>query len=451
MVDDIVITGMQVDDVRFPTSETFAGSDAMNPEPDYSAAYVSLTTTSSSLMGSGLTFTIGRGTQLCVEAAECLEDLVVGRSLGDIAGDMAGFWRSLVGESQLRWLGPEKGVVHLSAAAVLNAVWDLWARHENKPIWKLVSDLTPEQFISTIDFRHIRDVLDEEEALRILRAAQHGKADRIETLLREGYPAYTTSVGWLGYGDDELRALCKKAVEDGWEAVKLKVGRSLDEDLRRLRIARAAVGPDVEIMIDANQVWDVAEAIRWVSALAEFNPVWIEEPTSPDDILGHAKIKRELPGHIGVATGEHCHNRVMFKQFLEADAIDFVQLDGCRLAGLNEVLAVLLLAAKFDKPVCPHAGGVGLCEYAQHYSMIDYVAVSGETKRRRTEHAGALHEHFEAPITIKNGRYIAPMEPGFSVAMKPPSLETYRYPDGTYWRSKSVHSVRFASIQDGAV
>ena len=429
---------MQVDDVRFPTSASLAGSDAMNSEPDYSAAYLTLTTTSESLVGNGLTFTIGRGTQLCAEAARCLETMVVGRSLGEIIDDMAGFWRSLVGESQLRWLGPEKGVVHLAAAAVLNAIWDLWARHEGKPVWRLVADFTPEEFVSTIDFRHMRDVLDEEEALSILRAAQQGKAERIETLLKRGYPAYTTSVGWLGYSDDKLRTLCKEAVADGWEAIKLKVGKSLDDDRRRLMIAREAVGPDVEIMIDANQVWEVHEAIEWVSALAEFDPIWIEEPTSPDDILGHAKIKQALSDRTGVATGEHCHNRIMFKQFLEAGAIDFVQLDGCRLAGLNEVLAVLVLAAKFDKPVCPHAGGVGLCEYAQHYSMIDYVAVSGATERRRTEHAGALHEHFETPITVKNGRYMAPTEPGFSAVIKPQSLETFRFPDGTYWQSRTA-------------
>ncbi|MCG8507406.1 MAG: fuconate dehydratase [Sphingomonadales bacterium] len=438
MSKNTVITGMQVDDVRFPTSASLAGSDAMNSEPDYSAAYLTLTTTSESLVGNGLTFTIGRGTQLCAEAARCLETMVVGRSLGEIIDDMAGFWRSLVGESQLRWLGPEKGVVHLAAAAVLNAIWDLWARHEGKPVWRLVADFTPEEFVSTIDFRHMHDVLDEEEALSILRAAQQGKAERIETLLKRGYPAYTTSVGWLGYSDDKLRTLCKEAVADGWEAIKLKVGKSLDDDRRRLMIARETVGPDVEIMIDANQVWEVHEAIEWVSALAEFDPIWIEEPTSPDDILGHAKIKQALSGRTGVATGEHCHNRIMFKQFLEAGAIDFVQLDGCRLAGLNEVLAVLLLAAKFDKPVCPHAGGVGLCEYAQHYSMIDYVAVSGATERRRTEHAGALHEHFETPITVKNGRYMAPTEPGFSAVIKPQSLETFRFPDGTYWQSRTA-------------
>ncbi len=432
---NLKIVDLEVVDVRFPTSVSLAGSDAMNPEPDYSAAYVTLKTNAAGLEGTGLTFTIGRGTHLCVEAALCLRDIVVGRRLGDLTSNMGGFWREIVGESQLRWLGPEKGVVHLAAAAVVNAVWDLWARAEKQPVWRLVASLSPQQIVSAIDFRHMRDVLDEEGALDILQRAEAGKAGRLQTLLSDGYPAYTTSAGWLGYDDDELRRLCQQAVADGWDAIKLKVGQSMADDRRRLAIARDAIGPDVALMIDANQVWDVDKAIHWVEALSEFSPLWIEEPTSPDDILGHAKIRRAIAPEIGVATGEHCHNRIMFKQFLEADAIDYVQLDGCRLAGLNEVLAVLLLAAKFDKPVCPHAGGVGLCEYAQHYSMIDFTSVSGKLDGRRAEHAGELHEHFETPISIKRGRYMAPLDPGFSVRMHPDVISTYRYPDGEHWVS----------------
>lgn len=445
MSQDTKIIGMRVDDVRFPTSISLAGSDAMNPEPDYSAAYVTLITDRPGFSGTGLTFTIGRGTQLCVEAIHCLEEMVVGKRVGDITGNMADFWRSLVGESQLRWLGPEKGVVHMAAAAVVNAVWDLWARLERKPVWRLVADLTPAEFIATIDFRHMRDSVDETHALELLKRREEGKAARITALMEEGYPAYTTSVGWLGYSDQELEELCRQAVDNGWRAIKLKVGQSIDDDMRRLEIARRTVGPDIKIMIDANQVWDVNDAIAWVSKLAGFDPTWIEEPTSPDDILGHRKIRDGLPNKIGVATGEHCHNRIMFKQFLEAKAINYVQLDGCRLAGLNEVLAVLLLAAKHEVPVCPHAGGVGLCEYAQHYSMIDYVAVSGTWEGRWTEHAGALHEHFETPITIHNGRYRAPLEPGFSVRLKPDSLSEYRFPNGGYWTQASISEAKEAA------
>ena len=445
-VSQIKIIDVEVLDVRFPTSISLAGSDAMNPEPDYSAAYVTLKTNATGLEGTGLTFTIGRGTHLCVEAAICFRDIVVGRSLADLTENMGLFWREIVGESQLRWLGPEKGVVHLAAAAVINAVWDLWARAEDMPVWRLVASLTPEEYVSTIDFRHMRDVLDEDGALRILRRAESGKAERIRILLDEGYPAYTTSAGWLGYSDDELRALCLQAVEAGWQAIKLKVGQSLADDRRRLAIARQTIGPDVNLMIDANQVWDVDKAINWVEALSEFSPLWIEEPTSPDDVLGHAKIRKAIDPNIGVATGEHCHNRVMFKQFLEAGAIDYVQLDGCRLAGLNEVLAVLLLAAKFDKPVCPHAGGVGLCEYAQHYSMIDFVSVSGDLEDRYTEHAGALHEHFETPIAISQGRYIPPLNPGFSVRMRNDALSTYRYPDGEYWANAKSPTAEACAI-----
>ena len=440
--EDALIVGMRVDDVRFPTSASLAGSDAMNPEPDYSAAYVTLLSDRVGVAGSGLTFTIGRGPHLCVEAIHCLEEMVVGKRIGDIANNMSAFWRSLVGESQLRWLGPEKGVVHLAAAAVVNAVWDVWARLEKKPVWQLVSDLSPEQFVSTIDFRHVRDAIDEVFAIEFLKRQSDGKEARIASLLERGYPSYTTSVGWLGYSDQELETLCGRAVQDGWQAIKLKVGQLLEDDIRRLEIARRVVGPHVKIMIDANQVWEVSDAIAWVSELSRFEPVWIEEPTSPDDILGHRKIREKLPNGIGVATGEHCHNRIMFKQFLEAGAIDYVQLDGCRLAGLNEVLAVLLLAAKHEIPVCPHAGGVGLCEYAQHYSMIDYVTVSGAWERRWTEHAGALHEHFETPIQMVNGRYRAPLEPGFSVRMKPGSISRYRYPDGHYWAETLTSKAR---------
>jgi L-fuconate dehydratase len=416
------LVALETHDLRFPTSKFLDGSDAMNPDPDYSAAYVILKTDHpQGLEGHGFTFTIGRGNELCTAAIAALRPFVVGRTLQHIVGNMGVFWRSLAGDSQLRWLGPEKGVVHLALAAVINAIWDLWAKYEDKPVWKLVVDLPPEQIVSLIDFRHVKDALTPEEAVEILRRWEPTRAKREATLLAQGYPAYTTSAGWLGYSDDKLRHLCHEGIVQGWDAFKIKVGRDLAEDRRRCAIMREAIGPQRRLMIDANQVWEVDQAIEWVRALQEFNPWWIEEPLSPDDILGHARVARAVKP-IRVATGEHAHSRVMFKQFLQADGIDVVQVDACRLGGLNEVLAVLLLAAKFGKPVCPHAGGVGLCEYVQHISMIDFIAVSGSFDEAMTEHAGHLHEHFIDPIRIERGRYQAPRLPGYSAQMKPESI-----------------------------
>ena len=419
------ITGLTATDLRFPTSISRGGSDAMNTDPDYSAAYVVLTT-STGVEGHGFTFTIGRGNELCVAAIEAMRALVVGLSLETIVADMAGFWRSLAGDSQLRWVGPEKGVVHLALAAIVNAVWDLWAVVEGKAVWKLVADLTPQQFVGLIDFRHIADEMTPSQALALLERQAEGKAERETRLLRDGYPAYTTSAGWLGYDDERIRDLCHAAVAEGWSALKIKVGRNRDDDIRRCAVVRAAIGPDRLMMIDANQVWEVDEAIDWVRALARFDPYWIEEPVSPDDILGHARIAAAVHP-VRVASGEHAHNRVMFKQFLQARALDVVQLDNCRLGGLNEVLAVLLLAAKFEVPVCPHAGGVGLCEYAQHISAIDYLCVSGSMTGRMTEHAGQLHEHFVDPIRIDCGRYRLSGVPGFSARMHADTISRFRF------------------------
>ncbi|MBS0363547.1 MAG: fuconate dehydratase [Proteobacteria bacterium] len=428
------IVDLRVSDVRFPTSEFLDGSDAMNPDPDYSAAYVILETQDGAT-GHGLTFTIGRGNELCCAAVESLRPFVVGRRLDNIVADMGGFWRELAGDSQLRWVGPEKGVIHLALAAVINAVWDLWAKAVGKPVWKLVSDLTPEAFVEVIDFRHIRDALTPAEAVEILKRQEAGKPAREARLRAEGYPAYTTSVGWLGYDDDKLRRLCREYLAAGWESFKIKVGRDLDEDIRRCAILREEIGPERRFMIDANQIWEVDEAIEWTNALSQFEPWWIEEPVSPDDILGHARIARGVHP-IRVATGEHAHNRVMFKQFLQAGGMDIVQVDVCRLGGLSEALAVLLLAAKFGKPVCPHAGGVGLCELVQHVSMIDFVAVSGSWDEAMTEHAGHLHEHFVHPIIMDKGRYRAPTAPGFSSEMKAASVAHYTFrPDKTGQRA----------------
>jgi L-fuconate dehydratase len=420
-------------DIRFPTSRTLDGSDAMNKDPDYSAAYVVLHTDHpDGLTGHGLTFTIGRGTELCVAAIELLAGHVVGRTVEDIAADMAGFWRSVVADSQLRWLGPEKGVVHLATAALVNAVWDLYAKVERKPLWKLLADMSPEQLVKCIDFRYIDDALTREEATEILRRLAPTRAAREAEMLKAGYPAYTTSAGWLGYSDEKITKLAAEAMAAGFTHLKLKVGGDLESDLRRARLLRQAIGPERKLMLDANQVWGIDQAIHAIGVLSEVNPWWIEEPTSPDDVLGHRRI-RESVKPIGVATGEHVQNRVMFKQLMQAEAIDFCQVDSCRLGGVNEVLAVLLLAAKFGVPVCPHAGGVGLCEYVQHLAIFDYIAVSGSLENRTCEFVDHLHEHFVDPVRVKGGRYLAPTSPGYSAEIKSTSLERFEYPGGDAW------------------
>lgn len=427
------IVRLKAYDVRFPTSLDRSGSDAMHPDPDYSAAYVVLETDDpGGLAGHGLAFTIGRGNDLVVAAIRTLAPLLEGIRFETITEDLGGFWRRLVGDPQLRWLGPEKGVVHLATAAVVNAIWDLYARTQGKPLWKLLVDMTPEQIVSAIDFRYLTDVLTPDEAVHLLRRLAPTKADREAQVIQEGYPAYTTSVGWLGYPDDRVQALCRRALAEGWTAFKLKVGRDFQDDLRRASLVREEIGPDRVLMLDANQVWDVGQAVAWVRELAVFDPLWIEEPTSPDDVLGHAAIARAIHP-IGVATGEHVHNRVMFKQFFQAQALSFCQPDCARLGGVNEFLAVLLLAAKFGVPVCPHTGGVGLCEYGQHLSIFDFVAVSGTLEGRYLEYVDHLHEHFLDPVVVQSGRYRVPHAPGFSVAMRPEAIQTYAYPNGTYW------------------
>src|SRR5712671_5599776 len=407
----------------------------MHKAPDYSAAYVVLRTDADDrLEGHGLTFTAGRGTEVCVAAINALAPLIVGKTLESITSDMRGFWHAVTGEEQLRWLGPEKGVVHLAAAALVNAVWDLYAKVEGKPLWKLLVDLSPEQLVACIDFRYISDAITPGEALAILRRLASSRGEREAEMLKSGFPAYTTSVGWLGYSDEKLRALCEEAVAAGWSHVKMKVGQSLENDRRRAGIVREVIGPQRKLMMDANQVWNVGEAVSNLRGLAEFDPYWIEEPTSPDDVLGHATIARAI-APIQVATGEHCQNRVIFKQLFQAKAIGFCQLDCCRLGGMNEVLAVLLMAAKFGIPVCPHAGGVGLCEYEQHVSLFDYIAVSGSLENRVLEYVEHLHEHFLDPVRIRDGRYVAPLAPGFSITMRPASLSEFEYPMGPAWRS----------------
>jgi L-fuconate dehydratase len=427
---------VEVEDIRFPTSQALDGSDAMNPDPDYSAAYVVLhTDAADGIEGHGLTFTIGRGTELCVAAVQALAPLVRGMTLEAIAADMGAFWRRVTGDSQLRWVGPEKGVIHLATAALVNAVWDLWAKVEGKPLWQLLADISPEELVRCVDFRYITDALTPTEAMAILHRHRPTRAAREAELRANGYPAYTTSAGWLGYSDEKIRALCREGVAQGWSHFKIKVGRDLDDDVRRARIIREVIGPDRKLMMDANQVWDVGDAIANMRVLAQFDPWWIEEPTSPDDVLGHAAIARAI-APIGVATGEHAQNRVIFKQLLQADAIRFCQIDSCRLGGVNEVLAVLLLAAKFGVPVCPHAGGLGLCEYVQHLAIFDYLSVSASLEHRIVEYVDHLHEHFVDPVTMRGGRYMPPLTPGYSITMKAESRSAHRYPDGEAWRTR---------------
>ena len=432
----MIIRALDVFDIRFPTSRTHAGTDAVHVDPDYSAAYVVLRT-DAGVEGHGLTFTIGRGNEVCVAAIVAYRHLVVGQRLADITADFAGFWHRLACDSQLRWLGPEKGVVHLALAAIVNAVWDLYAKVERKPVWKLLSDMTPREIVACIDFRYITDALSPDEARDILERQAPGKRAREAEIIRAGIPAYTTSVGWMGYSDAEIRTRCRAAIADGFSHFKVKVGGRPDDDRRRVRLVREEIGADRTLMIDANQQWEVEEAIVRVGELAVFRPWWIEEPTSPDDVLGHATIAKAVRGlGVGVATGEHCANRITFKQLLQARAIDFCQIDSCRLGGVNENLAVILMAAKFGVPVCPHAGGVGLCEYVQHLAMFDFIAVSGSMEGRVVEYVDHLHEHFEDPVVIRRGRYMPPTRPGYSITIAEESRLAHRFPDGEVWVEK---------------
>ncbi len=407
----------------------------MNKAPDYSATYVVLETDSpAGLEGHGLTFTIGRGNEVCVAAVKSLAPLVVGLTLEEITANMGEFWRHITtSDSQLRWIGPEKGAIHLATAAVVNAVWDLWAKSQGKPVWKLLTDLSPEDLIRCLDFRFVTDAITPAEALAMLQRHAPTRAVREREMREHGYPAYTTSAGWLGYAEEKIRQLAREGIAQGWRHFKQKVGGDIEDDIKRARVLREEIGWQRTLMMDANQVWDVDEAIVKMRRLAEFKPWWIEEPTSPDDILGHARIRANI-APIGVATGEHAHNRVMFKQLLQAGAIDFCQLDAARLGGLNEVLIVLLMAAKFGVPVCPHAGGVGLCEYVQHISIFDYIGVSASLENRMLEYVDHLHEHFIEPVAIKNGHYMPPEKPGYSITMHAESLTRFEFPQGVAWK-----------------
>jgi L-fuconate dehydratase len=431
----ITITNVRVIDLRFPTSREAIGSDAVNKDPDYSAAYCVLET-DGEIEGHGLTFTLGRGTDLCVSAIEYLSKFVKGRTLASITSDLNGFYLQLTGDMQFRWLGPEKGVIHLACGAIINAVWDLYAKAEGMPVWRLLAEMTPEQIVAAIDFRYIADALTPAEALEILRAGKMQQAERLEILEERGYPAYTTSAGWFGFSDEKVRRLCHEGLADGWKHFKLKVGGEPEDDLRRARLMREEIGWDCHMMVDANQKWGVEEAIRRTLQLSELKPWWMEEPTSPDDILGHARIRREA-APTRIASGEHCHNSIMFKQLFQAEAIDVCQIDSCRVAGINENLAILLMAAKFGIPVCPHAGGVGLCEYVQHLAIFDFLSVSCSLEDRVIEFVDHLHEHFRHPVVIRRGHYVVPHDAGYSCEILPESLERFSYPMGEVWREQT--------------
>ncbi|KDR20308.1 mitochondrial enolase superfamily member 1-like isoform X1 [Zootermopsis nevadensis] len=428
------IRTLHVRDIRFPTSLGSHGSDAMHVDCNYSCTYV-IIYTEGDVEGHGLTFTIGHGNEIVVAAVKSLSPLVVGQDADQIFNDFACFWRKLTSDSQLRWIGPEKGVIHLATAAIINALWDLWANLQQKPLWKLLVDMEPEKLVSTIDFRYISDVVTKEEAVAMLKAMETGKEEREEQMKRVGYPAYTTQAGWLGYSNEHVKTLCSQYLANGFTAFKVKVGQNLEDDRRRCTMVRKIIGWDNKLMVDANQVWDIEQAIEWMKQLAEFKPLWIEEPTSPDDILGHATISKALkPLGIGVATGEMCCNRVMFKQFLQARAMQYCQIDSCRIGGVNEVLSVYFMAKKLGVPVCPHAGGVGLCEMVQHLQIFDYICLTGTTEGRMIEYTNQQHEHFENPIKVIHAHYIAPKMPGYSTVMKPDSVEAYEYPHGSKWQ-----------------
>ena len=427
------VTSIRTVDIRFPTSIFLDGSDAMNPDPDYSAAYLVVETDADDgLHGAGFVFTIGRGNDIQSNAIEVLAQRFVGRDVEELLGDMGATWKEMLHDSQLRWLGPEKGVIHMAIGAVINAFWDLRAKRAGLPLWQHLATLSPEELVDLIDLRYLSDALTREEALDILRRGSEGSEARIAELLAKGYPAYTTGPGWLGYTDEKLERLAREAVADGFRQIKLKVGADLEDDKRRLALARSTVGADIRIAVDANQRWDVDEAVEWMSQLAEFDLAWVEEPTSPDDVLGHAEIARRL-APMPVATGEHVQNRVIFKQMLQAGSLAVLQMDACRVGGVNENISILLLAAKFGIPVCPHAGGVGLCETVQHMSYFDYVAVSGSQDGRMIEFADHLHEHFVTPASVVGGRYRVPTAPGAGSEMLAASIEEWVFPDGHGW------------------
>ncbi|XP_076817035.1 mitochondrial enolase superfamily member 1-like [Clavelina lepadiformis] len=430
------ITEVNLRDIRFPTSLEHHGSDAMHGEVDYSGVYVCVKTDSGDgLVGCGIAFTLGRGNEIILKAVEVISKFAIGQELDNIFSNFGKFWRQITQEGQLRWLGPEKGVTHMAAAGLFNAIWDIWGKKVKKPVWKLLADMTPQEIVNLVDFSYLSEVLTKDEAIEILMSNKPTQEKRERILLKEGFPAYTTSTGWLGYSDEILAQKCEAALKAGWTKFKMKVGSDLKDDKRRAKLIRDHIGYERDLMMDANQKWDVNDAISWMKELAEFKPLWIEEPTSPDDVLGHAAVAKALkPYNIGVATGEHCQNRVIFKQLLQANALSFLQIDSCRVGSINENIAILLLAKKFNVPVCPHAGGVGLCEMVQHIIMFDYLCVSGTKDGSRVcEYVDHLHEHFVDPVQVNNMAYMPPQNPGYSTEMKQSSLDNHDFPNGKVW------------------
>lgn len=426
---DVFVT----EDIRFPTSRELDGSDAMNPDPDYSAAYVTFGS-SGDVLGHASVFTIGRGNEVQVAALEALKPYVWGRDIDELVGDMGALYRELTSDSQLRWLGPEKGIMHMAIGAMVNALWDLKAKREQMPLWELLARQSPSELAGLLDYRYLEEILTPAQARDLFAQAAEGKEERIRELRRHGYPAYTTSPGWLGYNDEKLTRLIREALAQGFGRIKLKVGADRADDIRRLRVAREVCGDGFPIAIDANQRWGVDEAIDWIGDLVSFEPDWVEEPTSPDDILGHARIARAV-APVRVSTGEHMANRVIARQLLESQAVGLLQIDSARVAGVNENIAILTLAALHDIPVFPHAGGVGLCEAVQHLAFFDFVAVSAAKEDRAIEYVDHLHEHFVDPVRLDAGRYWPTDVPGSSQEMKDESRRDFLFPDGVMWRS----------------
>ncbi len=428
----VSITAATVTDLRFPTSRTLDGSDAMNPDPDYSAAYLELSTSEPGLTGCGFVFTIGRGNDIQAAAVEVVADRLVGRELDGLLENPSAVNRELNWDSQLRWLGPDKGVMHMAVGAAMNAVWDLRCKREGRPLWSTLSHLEPAEVVALVDWTYLSDFLDPAQAREILEERRSERDSRIADLRRDGLAAYTTSPGWLGYSDDKLERLCRQALDDGFNTIKLKVGADLDNDCRRLGIARTAIGPDTALAIDANQRWSVPDAIAAIGRFAEFNLRWVEEPTHPDDVVGHATIAKAVHP-VPIATGEHLANPTLAKQLLQLGGAQILQIDATRVGGVHDLVAMILLAARAGVDVIPHAGGVGLCEAVQHFAFFNAISVAADPSQLALEYVDHLHEHLDQPVEVTSGRYRLPTQPGAGTAFRPGTAAAFAYPCGTEW------------------
>lgn len=428
----VKITGASVVDLRYPTSKQLDGSDAMNPDPDYSAAYLRLHTSDADLTGNGFAFSIGRGNDLQVAAIESLAERLVGREVDGLCEDPAALNRELLWDSQLRWFGPDKGVMHMAMGVVMTAVWDLRCRREQRPLWASLLALTPAEVVDMVDWTYISDFLDPGRAREVLEQRLSDRPQRLARMEAEGIAAYTTTPGWLGYTDEKLVRLCTEAVADGFATIKLKVGADIVEDRRRLALAREAVGPDINIAVDANQCWSVSEAIAAINQLREFDLRWVEEPTHPDDMVGHADIARAV-APVPIATGEMLANPVMARQLLQLGGVQVLQIDATRMAGVHDLLAAMLMACHAGVDVIPHAGGVGLCEAVQHFAYFYTVALANDPSRVEIEYVDHLHDQLEVPVRLSDGRYFPPSEPGAGTAFTSAAITDFAYPAGTEW------------------